>query len=199
MGDETCKGKAPVEESTRVKVLYETEASFGPDEKADYNPVGTNSIYSAILSRNEAVKDAKRLKTFLELRDKYVQKKVVFEDPLFPANDSSLFYSQKPPMKFEWKRPSVSASLLSSLALGQATANVKVVLTCLQKLFSKIPVYLITSSTTQGWGDKLIWLHGCGYIAQGYHLLPSQTADSHTGQSWGSHNIKVYIIIFTLT
>uniref|UniRef100_H3CDE3 Calpain-3 n=1 Tax=Tetraodon nigroviridis TaxID=99883 RepID=H3CDE3_TETNG len=43
---------------------------------------------------------------FLELRDKYVKKKVIFEDPLFPANDSSLFYSQKLPMKIEWKRPS---------------------------------------------------------------------------------------------
>lgn len=103
MGDE--KHKVPLVEDTKVRVLYETEASFGPDDKANYPPAGTNSIYSAILSRNEAVKDAKRLKTFLELRDKYVKKKVVFEDPLFPANDSSLFYSHRPPMKFEWKRP----------------------------------------------------------------------------------------------
>ncbi|XP_062406184.1 calpain-3b [Sardina pilchardus] len=64
------------------------------------------NTYSAILSRNEAVKDAKRLKNFLELRDKYVQKKVVFEDPLFPANNSSLFYSCPPPIKIVWKRPS---------------------------------------------------------------------------------------------
>uniref|UniRef100_A0A665WDT3 Calpain-3 n=1 Tax=Echeneis naucrates TaxID=173247 RepID=A0A665WDT3_ECHNA len=107
MGDDGHEGKVPVVEETEVKVLYETQASFDPDdEKAAYPPVGTNSIYSAILSRNEAVKDARRLKTFLELRDKYVKKKVLFEDPLFPANDSSLFYSQKPSMKFEWKRPS---------------------------------------------------------------------------------------------
>ncbi|KAK2856114.1 hypothetical protein Q5P01_004849 [Channa striata] len=100
------KGKVAVVEDTQIKVLYETESTVGPDGQTDYAPVGTNSIYSAILSRNEAVKDAKRLKTFLELRDKYVKKKVLFEDPLFPANDSSLFYSQNPPMKFEWKRPS---------------------------------------------------------------------------------------------
>ncbi|XP_036942438.1 calpain-3b isoform X2 [Acanthopagrus latus] len=106
MGDETYKGKIPLVEDTKVKVLYETQASAGPDDKAEYPPAGTNSIYSAILSRNEAVKDAKRLKTFLELRDKYVKKKVVFEDPLFPANDSSLFYSHKSAMKIEWKRPS---------------------------------------------------------------------------------------------
>ncbi|XP_047429123.1 calpain-3b [Mugil cephalus] len=106
MGDDELKGKVPLVEEVAVKVLHDSESSVGPDDKADYPPAGTNSIYSAILSRNEAVKDAKRLKTFLELRDKYVKKKVVFEDPLFPANDSSLFYSQKRPMKFEWKRPS---------------------------------------------------------------------------------------------
>uniref|UniRef100_A0A8D3B904 Calpain-3 n=1 Tax=Scophthalmus maximus TaxID=52904 RepID=A0A8D3B904_SCOMX len=102
----TREGKGPIVEDTKVKVLHDTEASLGPDDKADYPAAGANSIYSAILSRNEAVKDAKRLKTFLELRDKYVKKKVVFEDPLFPADDSSLFYSHKPSMKIEWKRPS---------------------------------------------------------------------------------------------
>lgn len=112
MEDES-KSKVPVVEDTNVKVLYESEASYEPDDSADYPPVGTNSIYSAILSRNEAVKDAKRLKTFLELRDKYVKKNVIFEDPLFPADNSSLFYSHKPSMKIEWKRPSVSATSLS--------------------------------------------------------------------------------------
>uniref|UniRef100_H2VAL0 Calpain-3 n=1 Tax=Takifugu rubripes TaxID=31033 RepID=H2VAL0_TAKRU len=104
MGEE--RAKVPVMEETSVRVLCLSEASYESDDKSDYPPAGTNSIYSAILSRNEAVKDAKRLKTFLELRDKYVKKKVIFEDPLFPANDSSLFYSHKPPMKIEWKRPS---------------------------------------------------------------------------------------------
>lgn len=112
MGEES--GKVPLVEETKVRVLYESEASFEPDDKADYGLAGVNSIYSAILSRNEAVKDAKRLKTFLELRDKYVKKKVVFEDPLFPASDSSLFYSHKPPMRIEWKRPSVSSCVIDS-------------------------------------------------------------------------------------
>ncbi|KAL3979634.1 cAMP-specific phosphodiesterase 4 [Sarotherodon galilaeus] len=106
MGDEKHDGKVPLVEKTKVKVLYETETSLQLDTKAAYPNAGSNSIYSAILSRNEAVKDAKRLKTFLELRDKYVEKNVMFEDPLFPADDSSLFYSRKPSMKIEWKRPS---------------------------------------------------------------------------------------------
>ncbi|KAF7650696.1 hypothetical protein LDENG_00121660, partial [Lucifuga dentata] len=105
-GDKKRKDKMITEESIQVTELFETEASLGPDDKTDYSPAGSNSIYTAILSRNETIKDAKRLKTFLELRDKYVRQKVLFEDPLFPADDSSLFYSQKFPMKFEWKRPS---------------------------------------------------------------------------------------------
>ncbi|XP_037101317.1 calpain-3b isoform X2 [Syngnathus acus] len=104
---ENQENKRPHVEDTNVRVLRETEASQAPDDQADYPLAGANSIYSAILSRNEAVKDAKRLKTFMELRDKYVKKKVLFEDPLFPACDSSLFYSHhKPPMTFVWKRPS---------------------------------------------------------------------------------------------
>lgn len=107
MSDQALLNQQPVvEEDIPVKVLIGSEALFQPEEKSDYPLAGVNSIYSAILSRNEAVKDARRLKTFLELRDKYVKKKVLFEDPLFPANDQSLYYSQKPKMQFEWKRPS---------------------------------------------------------------------------------------------
>lgn len=103
-------------EDIQVTSILDTEASLGPEDWAD--SAGSNSIYTAILSRNEAVKDAKRLKTFLELRDKYVRKKVLFEDPLFPADDSTLFYSRKCPMKFEWKRPSVSECLWGSRTLS---------------------------------------------------------------------------------
>ncbi|XP_062858470.1 calpain-3b isoform X2 [Trichomycterus rosablanca] len=66
---------------------------------------GPGNLYSAILSRNEAVKDAKRLKDFLELRDKYVKKKVLFKDPLFPADDSSLYFNEEFPLSLVWKRP----------------------------------------------------------------------------------------------
>lgn len=140
MGDEQHDGKVPVVEKTKVNVLYETETSLQLDAKADYPYTGSNSIYSAILNRNEAVKDAKRLKTFLELRDKYVKKEVLFEDPLFPANDSSLFYSSKPLMKIDWKRPSVSARLQSSCPFGQVALNANESLTCLHSLFSQICV-----------------------------------------------------------
>ncbi|XP_069587941.1 calpain-3 isoform X2 [Ranitomeya imitator] len=66
--------------------------------------VGGGGIYSAILSRNLPI-IAGNEKNFEQLRDKYLAKKVLFEDRDFPPNDTSLFYSQTFPIKFEWKRP----------------------------------------------------------------------------------------------
>nr|XP_034968179.1 calpain-3 isoform X1 [Zootoca vivipara] len=65
---------------------------------------GPGGIYSAILSRNQPIIGVKE-KTFHELHKKCLEKKILYEDPDFPANDSSLFFSQKLPVKFEWKRP----------------------------------------------------------------------------------------------
>ncbi|KAG8126121.1 hypothetical protein E2320_021429 [Naja naja] len=65
----------------------------------------TGGIYSAILSRNQPITEVKE-KTFHELHKKCLEKKILYEDPDFPANDSSLFFSQRLPVKFEWKRPS---------------------------------------------------------------------------------------------
>lgn len=47
--------------------------------------------------------------SFEQLRQECAQKGVLFEDPDFPANNSSLFYSERPQIPFVWKRPGVSA------------------------------------------------------------------------------------------
>uniref|UniRef100_A0A8C4HIH6 Calpain 9 n=1 Tax=Dicentrarchus labrax TaxID=13489 RepID=A0A8C4HIH6_DICLA len=44
-------------------------------------------------------------KSFEQLRQECLQKGVLFEDPDFPATDSSLFFSQSVPVNIEWKRP----------------------------------------------------------------------------------------------
>uniref|UniRef100_UPI0037E96849 calpain-9 n=1 Tax=Semicossyphus pulcher TaxID=241346 RepID=UPI0037E96849 len=44
-------------------------------------------------------------KSFEQLRHECLQNGVLFEDPDFPAVDSSLFYSQSVPVNIEWKRP----------------------------------------------------------------------------------------------
>ncbi|XP_071361442.1 calpain-9 isoform X1 [Trachinotus anak] len=44
-------------------------------------------------------------KSFEQLRHECLQNGVLFEDPDFPATDSSLFFSQSVPVQIEWKRP----------------------------------------------------------------------------------------------
>lgn len=44
-------------------------------------------------------------KTYEQLRRECLQKGKLFEDPDFPAVDGSLFFSQRVPVNFEWKRP----------------------------------------------------------------------------------------------
>ncbi|XP_059861051.1 calpain-3 isoform X4 [Delphinus delphis] len=65
------------------------------------NPSG---IYSAIISRNFPIIGVKE-KTFEQLHKKCLEKKVLYVDPDFPPDETSLFYSQKFPIQFIWKRP----------------------------------------------------------------------------------------------
>ncbi|XP_036041453.1 calpain-3 isoform X6 [Onychomys torridus] len=71
-----------------------TEAGSG-------HPAG---IYSAIISRNFPIIGVKE-KTFEQLHRKCLEKKVLYLDPEFPPDETSLFYSQKFPIQFVWKRP----------------------------------------------------------------------------------------------
>uniref|UniRef100_A0A669PK20 Calpain-3 n=1 Tax=Phasianus colchicus TaxID=9054 RepID=A0A669PK20_PHACC len=65
---------------------------------------GTGGIYSAIISRNQPIIKVKE-KSYEELHKQCLEKNILYEDPDFPPNETSLFYSQKVPIKFEWKRP----------------------------------------------------------------------------------------------
>ncbi|XP_066148437.1 calpain-A isoform X2 [Euwallacea fornicatus] len=42
---------------------------------------------------------------FYKLRDEQIENGALFEDPDFPATDSSLYFSQRPDRHYEWKRP----------------------------------------------------------------------------------------------
>ncbi|XP_045866333.1 calpain-3 isoform X1 [Meles meles] len=70
-------------------------------EAGGTNPSG---IYSAIISRNFPIIGVKE-KTFEQLHKKCLEKKVLYLDPEFPPDETSLFYSQKFPIQFIWKRP----------------------------------------------------------------------------------------------
>ena len=51
---------------------------------------------------------------FERLRESCLKKGELFEDPDFPAVQTSIFYHQKPPFSFVWKRPKVDFSSLLS-------------------------------------------------------------------------------------
>lgn len=54
-------------------------------------------------------------RSFEQLRQECLQKGVLFEDPDFPATDSSLFFSQSAPVAIEWKRPTVRTRARATL------------------------------------------------------------------------------------
>lgn len=68
-------------------------------------------VISTLSGRNSDGKKAEDTqsdgKSFEQLRQECLRKGVLFEDPDFPATDSSLFYSQSVPVQIEWKRPKV--------------------------------------------------------------------------------------------
>ncbi|XP_036592925.1 calpain-3 isoform X1 [Trichosurus vulpecula] len=70
----------------------------------DAGGVNSGGIYSAIISRNFPIIGVKE-KTFDQLHKKCLEKKVLYLDPDFPPDETSLFYSQKFPIQFVWKRP----------------------------------------------------------------------------------------------
>ena len=47
------------------------------------------------------------MQDYHKLRRQCLQSNTLFEDPYFPANDGSLFFSQKLPFTPVWKRPKV--------------------------------------------------------------------------------------------
>ncbi|XP_073466624.1 calpain-3 isoform X1 [Aquarana catesbeiana] len=88
-----------------AKVAQPTQSGSTTTSAAnDAGPGGGTGTFSAIISRNLPIIKG-RDKTFEELRNKCLDRKVLFQDREFPADKSSLFYSQTFPVEFEWKRP----------------------------------------------------------------------------------------------
>ncbi|MPC63213.1 Calpain clp-1 [Portunus trituberculatus] len=58
--------------------------------------------------RGSGLRPRGQVQDFYELRQQCMDSGTLFEDPDFPAEDSSIFFSRSPPKPFEWKRPHVS-------------------------------------------------------------------------------------------
>lgn len=61
--------------------------------------------------RGSGFRSKGQVQDFYELRDECLQSGTLFEDPDFPCEDSSIFFSSRPRYRFEWKRPMVSKDL----------------------------------------------------------------------------------------
>lgn len=62
-------------------------------------------------------------KGYEELKRECLRRGVLFEDSDFPACNSSLFFSENPPIPFVWKRPGVSMPLCSFLPSCQKSGT----------------------------------------------------------------------------
>ncbi|XP_049959739.1 calpain-A isoform X1 [Schistocerca serialis cubense] len=60
--------------------------------------------------RGSGLRARGEVQDFFKLREECLAQGSLFEDPEFPAQDSSIFYSKSPPKPFEWKRPMEIAS-----------------------------------------------------------------------------------------
>ena len=60
---------------------------------------------------------------FYKLRRQCLAKGTLFEDPAFPAVRKSIFYSEGPKQKLEWKRPGVCSLGISSVLSWQFVAT----------------------------------------------------------------------------
>jgi hypothetical protein len=67
-----------------------------------------DKVESYLGERNSGLQSRGPVQDFYELRDQHLANGTLFEDPQFPAEDSSLFYSQRPDRHVRWMRPHVS-------------------------------------------------------------------------------------------
>lgn len=67
------------------------------------------SLFPQFGERGSGLRPRGQVQDFYELREQCLDSGTLFEDPDFPAEDSSIFFSRSPPKPFEWKRPNVSS------------------------------------------------------------------------------------------
>ncbi|XP_046400174.1 calpain-A-like isoform X4 [Ischnura elegans] len=70
-----------------------------------YDSKGCRSRCSSLGERGSGLRPRGAVQDFEQLRQECLAGGYLFEDPEFPAEDSSLFFSQTPRKPFEWKRP----------------------------------------------------------------------------------------------
>ena len=111
--------------SSQYNSIYGTQAllsSLEPDpifrtsvSYADLMPHAPETVGNSTLPQNEFYGSSKR--SFTSWREQHVRCGTLFEDPEFPANEKSLFYSTLPNKKIQWLRPKVNELISSGICI----------------------------------------------------------------------------------
>lgn len=71
----------------------------------NFNSFWTNKMLTFCIQFKAPIKPFKN-QNYDELKSRHSESHL-FEDPLFPANNSSLYFTQMPPQGIQWLRPKV--------------------------------------------------------------------------------------------
>ena len=92
-------------------VEYIKDRNPNVDSRLGLNTKYTIEYYD--LEKGSGTKSRHSVQEFEALRDHCIEEGILFEDPTFPADDSSLYYSRRAGRQFRWLRPQVSNLLIS--------------------------------------------------------------------------------------
>jgi len=84
--------------------LDQVSRSFNPNPPKIPPPPRPNVI-KVLGERGSSSRPNQPVQDFVQLRDQCLQEGVLFEDPSFPADESSIYFSRRSGRQFEWLRP----------------------------------------------------------------------------------------------
>ncbi|XP_068250069.1 calpain clp-1-like isoform X2 [Palaemon carinicauda] len=92
------------------KLRHLFKHGHGGTSRSDYTVSYTSTVQRSSYTeefgeRGSGLRPRGQVQDFYSIRQQCLDEGTLFEDPDFPAQDSSIFFSRSPPKPFEWKRP----------------------------------------------------------------------------------------------
>ncbi|XP_046442046.1 calpain-A-like isoform X6 [Daphnia pulex] len=76
-----------------------------PSRRKDPPPPRPPCPFKVLGEKGTGIKGRTTVQDFVQIRDSCLENGTLFEDPSFPAEDSSIYYSRRSARNFEWLRP----------------------------------------------------------------------------------------------
>ncbi|CAG0880476.1 unnamed protein product [Darwinula stevensoni] len=92
-------------EGTPRSVSRKPEGKKRKDREGKSSSVARLLLLPPLGERGSGIRPRGEVQDFYEIRKKCLEEGTLWEDPEFPAEDVSIFYSRAPPKPFQWKRP----------------------------------------------------------------------------------------------